>query len=62
MFDAYCPSCRTARLYTLSRLALVNTPLGIEVAVRCYCGETFEVLLGRGPRVPASAGPAGSSA
>ena len=62
MFDAYCPSCRTSRLYTLSRLALLNTPLGIEVAVRCYCGETFEVLLGRGPRVPAGAANQGQGA
>jgi hypothetical protein len=52
VFDAYCPRCEAVRLYPISRLTrLVNSPLGIEVTVGCWCGESFEVLLGRGPRV-----------
>lgn len=51
MFDAYCYACRAHGLYPLSRIGKVeNSPLGIEVTVRCYCGEVIEVLLGRGPR------------
>jgi hypothetical protein len=50
MFDAYCPTCRTVRLYPLSHIRLVNSPLGIEVTVTCWCGTSFELLLGRGPR------------
>lgn len=50
MLDAYCPACRATRLYPLSHiLRLVNSPLGIEVTVRCWCDEQFELLLGRGP-------------
>lgn len=52
MFDAYCQRCRAHGLFSLSRIArLENSPLGIEVTVRCYCGELIEVLLGRGPRI-----------
>ena len=50
MFDAHCPACNRVRLYPYSRISLVNSPLGIEVTVRCWCDETFEELLGRGPR------------
>jgi hypothetical protein len=51
MFDAYCHSCQMHGIYPLSHITrLVNSPLGIEVTVRCWCGDTFEVLLGRGPR------------
>jgi hypothetical protein len=51
MFDAHCPACGLTGIYPLSHIqSVVNSPLGIEVAVRCWCGETFEVLLGRGPR------------
>lgn len=50
MLDAYCPTCRAVRLYPLSHIErLVNSPLGIEVTVRCWCGDEFELLLGRGP-------------
>lgn len=52
MFDAHCPACDMTGLYPLSHVtSLVNSPLGIEVTVRCWCGETFEVLLGRGPHL-----------
>jgi hypothetical protein len=51
MFDAYCHVCQSHGLYPLSRITkLENSPLGIEVSLRCYCGEPIEVLLGRGPR------------
>lgn len=63
MFDAHCPRCDAVRMLPISRLrSLVNSPLGIEVTLECYCGEVFELLLGRGPVMPfpdASTGPAG---
>jgi hypothetical protein len=52
MFDAFCYACETHGIFPLSRITrLANSPLGIEVTVRCWCGESFEVLLGRGPRL-----------
>jgi hypothetical protein len=57
MFDANCPACGITGLYPLSHIThLVNSPLGIEVTVHCWCGEDFEVLLGRGPRDLSHAG------
>lgn len=56
MIDAYCPSCDAVALYSLSRVTLVNTPLGIEIRVRCYCEQVLEIVSGAGPRVPAAAG------
>lgn len=56
MIDAYCPSCDAVALYSLSRVALLHTPLGIEISVRCYCGRVLEIVSGAGPRLPATAG------
>jgi hypothetical protein len=48
MFSAYCPRHRATMLFSTSSIeSMTTTPLGIEVVVRCYCGERLEVLTGR---------------
>ncbi|MPZ87698.1 MAG: hypothetical protein GEU81_06395 [Nitriliruptorales bacterium] len=60
MFDAHCPRCNAIRLLPISRLrSLVNSPLGIEVTLECYCGAVFELLLGQGPAASFPGAPAG---
>lgn len=51
MLDAHCPACDAVGLYPISHIVrMVNSPLGIELTVRCWCGNDIELLLGRGPR------------
>lgn len=62
MFDTHCPGCKSFRLLPISRLrGLVNSPLGIEVTLECYCGEIFELLLGQGPAASFPDAPAPST-
>jgi alkyl hydroperoxide reductase subunit AhpF len=53
VLDVYCPHCKAVGLFWPSQVRLINSALGIEAAVDCYCGRPLEVLLGRGPNVAA---------
>jgi hypothetical protein len=47
MFTAYCPREAADVLLTYGRLRTMrNSPLGIELAFDCWCGEALEVLTG----------------
>jgi hypothetical protein len=54
VFSTYCPRCDAEVLLTYGRLrSLANTPLGIELAFTCWCGEALEVLSGASAPEPA---------
>jgi hypothetical protein len=54
VFSAYCANCGAEVLLTYGRLrSLANTPLGIELAFTCWCGETIEALTGTTADEPA---------
>jgi hypothetical protein len=56
VFAAYCPRCASEVLLTYGRLrSLANTPLGIELAFTCWCGELLEVLTGASADEPVRA-------
>lgn len=48
MYYAYCPGHDAQLLYSVTSIECVhNTPIGIEVVLRCSCGSRVEVLSGR---------------
>jgi hypothetical protein len=49
MFDVYCPTCEARVLLTPRRIERVrNTPAGIVVWWRCWCGTRGVLRTGRG--------------
>lgn len=56
MFEEYCPAHQSRVLLSTSRIeALRNTPAGVVVAWRCWCGHRGESVRQQGrqdPQVP----------
>jgi len=53
MLSAYCPRHEATLLFSTSSIvSMKNTPLGIEIVLRCFCGEHLEVLTGRARITP----------
>jgi hypothetical protein len=48
MFDVFCPTCEARVLLTPRRIEQMrNTPEGIVVSWRCWCGTRGELRTGR---------------
>ena len=55
MFFAYCPTTETTvMLSTSSIVELRNTPAGVEVVLRCHCGEHLTAVSLHEPQLAAA--------